>query len=183
MCSALRRIGTSPLRLRAVAMARQVAGAHTLLAMCTRCVHCAPAPRCCQTLPQLRAHMASVCSPLLCAVCCVLVCLCACVDRVNCPFFFKMGACRHGDRCSRLHHKPLFSQTLLFPHMYQNPRVVLTTVGQMPHQLDMRKVQEDVRAPPTCLVPCAGGCVLTVQGVRVHVRVLPTVRGLLRGGV
>ena len=127
--------------------------------------------------------MASVCSPLLCAVCCVLVCLCACVDRVNCPFFFKMGACRHGDRCSRLHHKPLFSQTLLFPHMYQNPRVVLTTVGQMPHQLDMRKVQEDVRAPPTCLVPCAGGCVLTVQGVRVHVRVLPTVRGLLRGGV
>lgn len=67
--------------------------------------------------------------------------------RVNCPFFFKMGACRHGDRCSRLHHRPVFSQTILLPHMYQNPRVVLTMGphGQMPQQLDMRKIQEDVR--------------------------------------
>ena len=67
---------------------------------------------------------------------------------VNCPFFYKMGACRHGDRCSRLHHKPLFSPTILLPHMYQNPRVVLTHAngphGQMPQQLDLRKVQEAV---------------------------------------
>ncbi|KAG8057230.1 hypothetical protein GUJ93_ZPchr0002g24464 [Zizania palustris] len=27
-------------------------------------------------------------------------------DRVNCPFYFKIGACRHGDRCSRLHNRP-----------------------------------------------------------------------------
>eukprot|EP01047_Picozoa_sp_COSAG01_P099181 COSAG01_NODE_29244_length_642_cov_0.732965_1_plen_73_part_10 len=26
-------------------------------------------------------------------------------DKVNCPFYFKIGACRHGDRCSRLHNK------------------------------------------------------------------------------
>jgi hypothetical protein len=38
--------------------------------------------------------------------------------RVNCPFYFKIGACRHGDRCSRQHVKPNFSQTLLIPHMY-----------------------------------------------------------------
>ena len=31
-------------------------------------------------------------------------------DKVNCSFFFKIGACRHGDRCSRLHNKPTFSQ-------------------------------------------------------------------------
>lgn len=42
-------------------------------------------------------------------------------DRVNCPFYAKMGACRHGDRCSRLHHKPSFSPTLLLANMYQNP--------------------------------------------------------------
>lgn len=70
-------------------------------------------------------------------------------NSVNCPFFYKMGACRHGDRCSRLHHKPLFSPTILLPHMYQNPRVILTHAngphGQMPQQLDMAKVQEAVR--------------------------------------
>jgi hypothetical protein len=27
------------------------------------------------------------------------------VCRVNCPFYFKMGACRHGDRCSRAHNR------------------------------------------------------------------------------
>lgn len=42
-------------------------------------------------------------------------------DRVNCPFYYKIGACRHGDRCSRLHHRPAFSQTLLFKHLYQHP--------------------------------------------------------------
>eukprot|EP00300_Choanocystis_sp_HF-7_P003709 c12831_g1_i2.p1 GENE.c12831_g1_i2~~c12831_g1_i2.p1 ORF type:complete len:277 (+),score=50.72 c12831_g1_i2:35-832(+) len=43
-------------------------------------------------------------------------------DKVNCPFYFKIGACRHGDRCSRLHNKPAFSQTLLFINLYQNPQ-------------------------------------------------------------
>ncbi len=32
------------------------------------------------------------------------------VSRVNCSFYFKIGACRHGDRCSRIHNKPTFSQ-------------------------------------------------------------------------
>uniref|UniRef100_A0A8C0KE65 U2 small nuclear RNA auxiliary factor 1 n=1 Tax=Canis lupus dingo TaxID=286419 RepID=A0A8C0KE65_CANLU len=31
-------------------------------------------------------------------------------SEVNCSFYFKIGACRHGDRCSRLHNKPTFSQ-------------------------------------------------------------------------
>lgn len=42
-------------------------------------------------------------------------------DKVNCPFYFKIGACRHSDRCSRLHHKPAFSPTLLVKHAYQHP--------------------------------------------------------------
>ncbi|KAG0259972.1 hypothetical protein DFQ27_003784 [Actinomortierella ambigua] len=42
-------------------------------------------------------------------------------DKVNCSFYFKIGACRHGDRCSRKHVKPNFSQTILMPNVYQNP--------------------------------------------------------------
>mmetsp|Transcript_21456 Transcript_21456/g.55763 ORF Transcript_21456/g.55763 Transcript_21456/m.55763 type:complete len:242 (-) Transcript_21456:257-982(-) len=40
-------------------------------------------------------------------------------DRVNCPFYYKIGACRHGDRCSRKHVKPTFSPTVLLPHLWQ----------------------------------------------------------------
>merc|ERR1711973_238653 len=43
-------------------------------------------------------------------------------DKVNCSFYFKIGACRHGDRCSRLHNRPTFSQTILLVNMYQNPQ-------------------------------------------------------------
>lgn len=43
-------------------------------------------------------------------------------DRVNCSFYFKIGACRHGDRCSRLHNKPTFSQTIVLQNIYQNPQ-------------------------------------------------------------
>ncbi|NXS47593.1 U2AF1 factor, partial [Balaeniceps rex] len=42
--------------------------------------------------------------------------------RVNCSFYFKIGACRHGDRCSRLHNKPTFSQTILIQNVYRNPQ-------------------------------------------------------------
>jgi len=45
--------------------------------------------------------------------------------RVNCPFFFKIGACRHGDRCTRLHHRPTYSQTVLLAHMYNPPEGAL----------------------------------------------------------
>lgn len=42
-------------------------------------------------------------------------------DKVNCPFYYKIGACRHGDTCTRLHNKPPLSQTIVFRHMYTNP--------------------------------------------------------------
>lgn len=41
--------------------------------------------------------------------------------RVNCSFYFKIGACRHGDECSRKHVKPLYSTTILIPNAYLNP--------------------------------------------------------------
>jgi len=42
-------------------------------------------------------------------------------DKVNCPFYFKIGACRYGDSCSRTHLRPTFSQTVMIPHMYMPP--------------------------------------------------------------
>ncbi|XP_043928174.1 splicing factor U2AF 35 kDa subunit isoform X2 [Protopterus annectens] len=43
-------------------------------------------------------------------------------DKVNCSFYFKIGACRHGDRCSRLHNRPTFSQTIALMNIYRNPQ-------------------------------------------------------------
>ena len=62
---------------------------------------------------------------------------------MNCPFYFKIGACRHGDRCSRQHHKPPFSQTMIVQHMYQNPASQIAAAGGDPSQLDPKKVQEE----------------------------------------
>jgi len=31
------------------------------------------------------------------------------LSRVNCPFYFKIGACRHGDTCTRIHNRPVIS--------------------------------------------------------------------------
>jgi len=42
-------------------------------------------------------------------------------DKVNCSFYFKIGTCRHGERCSRQHLRPNFSQTLILPHIYMPP--------------------------------------------------------------
>ncbi|GBG80639.1 hypothetical protein CBR_g31099 [Chara braunii] len=66
-------------------------------------------------------------------------------DRVNCPFYFKIGACRHGDRCSRLHNRPNASQTLLFANMYQSPDAnIQTGMDQQGNvqQVDPKAVQE-----------------------------------------
>ena len=43
------------------------------------------------------------------------------MTRVNCSFYFKIGACRHGEKCSRKHVKPNFSQTMIMPNVYKNP--------------------------------------------------------------
>ncbi|KAI4322367.1 hypothetical protein L6164_022070 [Bauhinia variegata] len=63
-------------------------------------------------------------------------------DRVNCPFYFKIGACRHGDRCSRLHTKPSISPTLLLSNMYQRPDMITPGVDAQGQPIDPRKIQE-----------------------------------------
>ncbi|OMO90235.1 hypothetical protein COLO4_19287 [Corchorus olitorius] len=63
-------------------------------------------------------------------------------DRVNCPFYFKIGACRHGDRCSRLHTRPSISPTLLLSNMYQRPDMITPGVDPQGNSIDPRKIQE-----------------------------------------
>lgn len=63
-------------------------------------------------------------------------------DRVNCPFYFKIGACRHGDRCSRLHNRPTISHTLLLSNMYQRPDMITPGVDPQGQPIDPRKIQE-----------------------------------------
>uniref|UniRef100_A0A6B2G0H6 Splicing factor U2AF 26 kDa subunit (Trinotate prediction) n=1 Tax=Myxobolus squamalis TaxID=59785 RepID=A0A6B2G0H6_MYXSQ len=63
-------------------------------------------------------------------------------DKVNCAFYFKIGACRHGDRCTRLHHKPTYSQTILLCNMYQNP-FAQATADDPGNTLDMSPEEQE----------------------------------------
>lgn len=60
---------------------------------------------------------------------------------MNCPFYFKIGACRHGERCSRLHTKPSVSPTLLLSNMYQRPDMITPGVDAQGNPLDPHKMQ------------------------------------------
>ena len=55
----------------------------------------------------------------------------------------RAGACRHGDRCSRLHNRPTISPTLLMQNMYQNPALNAPPGADgLPIPVDPRKSQE-----------------------------------------
>jgi hypothetical protein len=41
--------------------------------------------------------------------------------RVKCPFYTKIGACRHGINCTRSHAMPNWSQTVLLKNFYVSP--------------------------------------------------------------
>ncbi|OBA19959.1 hypothetical protein METBIDRAFT_45091 [Metschnikowia bicuspidata var. bicuspidata NRRL YB-4993] len=45
------------------------------------------------------------------------------MDRSVCSFYQKIGACRHGEKCSRKHIRPSESKTVLLANIYQNPKV------------------------------------------------------------
>lgn len=69
---------------------------------------------------------------------------CAHLTTAPSPFLpSSTSACRHGDRCSRLHNKPTISQTMLLQNMYQNP-VLNAPIGAdgLPMPVDPEKVQE-----------------------------------------
>lgn len=65
-------------------------------------------------------------------------------DQKNCPFFFKVGACRHGDKCSRTHHHPPFSQTILIKQMYYNPMIPIVNAGGNILNLDKSMMQQSI---------------------------------------
>lgn len=50
-------------------------------------------------------------------------------DKVNCSFYYKTGACRHGDKCSRLHTMPTYSQTILLKNFYISQTNAATITG------------------------------------------------------
>lgn len=44
-------------------------------------------------------------------------------DKINCQFYTRIGACRHGEKCSRRHIKPTSSNTIILSNLYQNPKL------------------------------------------------------------
>ncbi|SCU83093.1 LANO_0B08306g1_1 [Lachancea nothofagi CBS 11611] len=56
-------------------------------------------------------------------------------ERDKCHFYYKIGACRHGDRCSKKHIRPVISATVLVPNMYRKPT-----------SDDPQEIQEDFNA-------------------------------------
>lgn len=63
------------------------------------------------------------------------------LDKVHCSFFYKIGACRHGDRCSRKHIRPAFSQTILVHNVWQNP--VHNPANKDMTEADIQRVFDD----------------------------------------
>jgi hypothetical protein len=61
-------------------------------------------------------------------------------DKVNCSFYFKIGACRHGEKCSKVHNKPTFSQTVLLKNLYLNP---LNTSHQSTERIFIDSMDEE----------------------------------------
>jgi len=53
-------------------------------------------------------------------------------DPVNCSFFFKVGACRNGDRCSKKHNHPNSSQTLLLTSLYPGTAEGICIANEQP---------------------------------------------------
>jgi splicing factor U2AF subunit len=65
-------------------------------------------------------------------------------DKVNCSFFMKIGACRHGEKCSKKHVRPTFSQVVLLPNLYQNPSLMGSKMTPSELQQDFDLFYEDI---------------------------------------
>ena len=68
------------------------------------------------------------------------------MDKVNCPFFYKIGACRYGDSCERIHNKPPISETVMLQHMYENTPIETALIsGNNVSNADAEKAIEKYR--------------------------------------
>ncbi|RLV94277.1 hypothetical protein JA1_001888 [Spathaspora sp. JA1] len=63
-------------------------------------------------------------------------------NLVPCSFYNKIGACRHGEKCSKKHIKPTSSKTLLLSNLYQNPKLKTTTTDDAEDELTPKQIQE-----------------------------------------
>ncbi|KAK4252820.1 hypothetical protein QN277_010967 [Acacia crassicarpa] len=54
----------------------------------------------------------------------------------------EIDACRHGDRCSRLHTKPNISPNLLLYNMYQRLDMITPGINAQGQPIDPRKIQD-----------------------------------------
>merc|ERR1712216_669641 len=64
-------------------------------------------------------------------------------DRLNCPFYFRIGACRNGDKCIRNHARPNASPTLLIPHMYSNIAESMSVANDEPWEEEQYDTAQD----------------------------------------
>lgn len=58
-------------------------------------------------------------------------------DNIRCQFYTKIGACRHGEKCSRKHTRPTTSHTILITNLYNNPDISHTYTNKKTHTTDV----------------------------------------------
>ncbi|ODV83283.1 hypothetical protein CANARDRAFT_30060 [[Candida] arabinofermentans NRRL YB-2248] len=63
--------------------------------------------------------------------------------RQICQFYSKMGACRHGDICIRIHLKPKQSKVICFNKLYDNPKYIKGLKKNNLEQIKEEKYDED----------------------------------------
>jgi splicing factor U2AF subunit len=58
-------------------------------------------------------------------------------DKINCAFFYRVGACKHGQFCKKRHYIPQSSRIVILRNLYKKPLLVLQSVRQTrsQHQL------------------------------------------------
>ncbi|VDN05597.1 unnamed protein product [Thelazia callipaeda] len=64
--------------------------------------------------------------------------------KVNCSFYVKIGACRHGDKCSRLHTRPTCSKTILLKNLYNFAGTFRQDISKEREQLEFDEFFREV---------------------------------------
>ena len=61
------------------------------------------------------------------------------LKNTECAFYSKIGACRHGDKCKRIHIKPKISQTLKLSNFYLAPISISNTMKEFEYYCNFYK--------------------------------------------
>lgn len=68
-------------------------------------------------------------------------------NLVVCSFYTRIGACRHGERCSKKHIRPSSSNTIMLANLYQNPKIRNTNLNDESSEVDTEELKEVTGAP------------------------------------